>query len=362
MMKEVDTFFKKCKQDVKEFYSVSTQLQGPQGCVSSVFSDNVQTLLHTLQSLLKDYPYLKEKISTQAISTKPNESLHSLFRGRTLSPDAYEFGEILPKLVREHVLQCSKFKPFLYITNPKTYYERQECFINVELPMFPKRKSSDLTSEEITLIKEYQGRFLDGVRQNSIRNSHTKNKAGTLPPFCYGSKDPDPQPVNFDTLLNEIEDPLQNYDPPKTEVYGSGSVILTKRPNNSNSLADVFLAKLKSPVFSNMEDDDIVECLLYCNEINDVLVLNELDTTSNFVKVAELIREVEITSLKSMTQSEYSGFTAESNAIPLLTQRQEESQLQLDDWLIGTIGSRSQSGRSRGVPMWMRDENVVLNF
>ena len=27
-----------------------------------------------------------------------------------VTPDAYEFGEILPKLVREHVLQCSKFK------------------------------------------------------------------------------------------------------------------------------------------------------------------------------------------------------------------------------------------------------------
>ena len=94
-----------------------------------------------------------------------------------LTPDAYEFGEILPKLVREQVLQCSKFKPFLYITNPKTYYERQECFINVDLPTFPKRKSVDLTPEEITLLKEYQHRFLHVVRQNSIRNSHTKNKA-----------------------------------------------------------------------------------------------------------------------------------------------------------------------------------------
>ena len=61
-----------------------------------MFSDNVQTLLvqtllHTLQSLLKDFPHLKDKISTQAISTKPNESLHSLFRGRTLTPDAYVY-------------------------------------------------------------------------------------------------------------------------------------------------------------------------------------------------------------------------------------------------------------------------------
>ena len=85
------------------------------------------------------------------------------FRGRTLTPEAYEFGEILPKLVREHVLQCSKFKPFLYITNPKTYYERQECFIRVELPSFPKRKSVDLTTEETSLLKDYQRRFLHGL-------------------------------------------------------------------------------------------------------------------------------------------------------------------------------------------------------
>ena len=58
----------------------------------------------------------------------------------------------------------------------------------------------------------------------------------------YRDKDPDPQPVNFNTLLNEVETPIQNSDPPKTKVYCSGSVLLTKKPNNSISLADVFLA------------------------------------------------------------------------------------------------------------------------
>ncbi len=103
MMEEVDTFFKKCKEYIKESYHINTQLQGPQGCVSAVFSGNVDNLLHTLKSLLKDYPSLKDKISTRAISTKQNESLHALIRWRTLTPDAYEFGEILPKLAREHV-------------------------------------------------------------------------------------------------------------------------------------------------------------------------------------------------------------------------------------------------------------------
>ena len=257
--------------------------------------------------------------------------------------------------------------PFLYITNPKTYYERQECFINVELPQFPKRKSVDLTPEEISLLKEYQCRFLLGVRQNSIRNSHTKNKAGTLPLFCYGHKDPDPQPVNFDSLLNEVEEPIKNNDDPKTELYSIGSILLTKRPSSSNSLADVFLAKLNSPVFSNMKDDDIILCTLYCNKINDLIILNELDTAAYSVKVDDLIREVEITSLESITQSEYIEFTTDINAFPIVTQEEneEESQLQMvemDDWLIGTIGSRSQSGRSRGVPRWMQDENVILNF
>ena len=64
-------------------------------------------------------------------------------------------------------------------------------------------------------------------------------------------------------------------------------------------MADVFLAKLNSPVFSNMKDDDIVLCTLYCNEINDVLILNELDTAAYSVKVDDLIREVKITSLES---------------------------------------------------------------
>ena len=91
-----------------------------------------------------------------------------------------------------------------------------------------------------------------------------------------------------------------------------------------------------------------------------VCTLNELDMTSNNVIVEDLIREVEITSLKSMTQSEYIGFTAEESEEE--SQLQMESQPQMDDWLIGSLGSRSQSGRSRGLPRWMRDDNVVLNF
>ena len=84
------------------------------------------------------------------------------------------------------------------------------------------------------------------------------------------------------------------------------------------------------------------------------------------MKVEYLIREVDITSLELMTQSEYIGFSSHSNTMPSQEESEEESQIQMqvemDDWLIGSIDSRSHSGRSRGVPRWMRDENVVFNF
>ena len=36
LMKSVEAFDKKCKNDIKESYKLNIQLQGPQGCVSKV--------------------------------------------------------------------------------------------------------------------------------------------------------------------------------------------------------------------------------------------------------------------------------------------------------------------------------------
>ena len=94
---------------------------------------------------------------------------------------------------------------------------------------------------------------------------------------------------------------MQETDPPKSEIYCSNSVILVR--NNSSSLADVVLAHLKSPVFSDMTDEDFVDCSLFSNDINDLLSLYKVDAASTalLIKVADLIREVDIVSVNTCT-------------------------------------------------------------
>ena len=103
--------------------------------------------------------------------------------------------------------------------------------------------------------------------------------------------------------------------------------------NNSSSLADVVLAHLKSPVFSDMTDEDCVDCSLFSNNINDLLSLYKVDAASTalLIKVADLIREVDIVSVDTctldtldtltlviLTQSEYLDLTSDNNVIPVL--------------------------------------------
>ena len=136
-----------CKQGIREEFNLHTQLQGPQGCVSSVYSSNVAKHVKILQALRDTYPEIKSEIKTSAIGTKPNESTFSLVRGEQLTPDAFEFGRIYPKLVRETVLQSSVDPEFLYVTRqhkPK-HYEQDSIILMYHLfPGFPKQHPCQL--------------------------------------------------------------------------------------------------------------------------------------------------------------------------------------------------------------------------
>ena len=196
LMKSVCAFDKKCKTDIKEEFKLNINLQGPQGCVSSVYSSNVSKHVSILEALRDDYPDQKAEIRTSAIGTKPNESTFSLIRGRQLTPDAFEFGRIFPKLVREHVLKCSADPEFLYVTNQKkSHYEQSTGFYRLEVPSIPKiHKADPLSHENLLILRDYKANYLQGVRQNTIRNQNTKSKAGTFPLYAYLTQPPEASP------------------------------------------------------------------------------------------------------------------------------------------------------------------------
>ena len=72
-------------------------------------------------------------------------------------------------------MQCSAVKDFLYITNPKTYYEHQDCFLFVDVPVLPPRQKVHIEHADLLFLQDYKAKYLHGVRQNSIRKSNNKD-------------------------------------------------------------------------------------------------------------------------------------------------------------------------------------------
>ena len=75
---------------------------------------------------------------------------------------------------------------------------------------------------------------MHGVRQNSIRNSNTKNKADTLPPHGFGTSDSDTNPVDFGQLISvnsSATDGTGSDVPVRTELYPDNSIVFIKTPD-----------------------------------------------------------------------------------------------------------------------------------
>ena len=59
-----------------------------------------------------------------------------------------------------------------------------------DLPPVPQEPTTFLNKEDIKRLNDWRNEFGRGVRQQSVRNSFTKDKAGTLPFYMYMSEEP----------------------------------------------------------------------------------------------------------------------------------------------------------------------------
>ena len=79
-------------------------------------------------------------------------------------------------------------------TREKEHYELPSDFSvkNEDLLQVPQEPSTCPNKEDVKLLNDWRNEFGWGIRQQSVRNSFTKDKAGTLPFHMYTS-------VNLDT-------------------------------------------------------------------------------------------------------------------------------------------------------------------
>ena len=131
--------------------------------------------------------------------------------------------------------------------------------MNVDVPNIPHQDKTKLSVDQIKMMKAYIAWFLQGVQQNSIWNTNTKNKAGTLPPYAYLAPDPEPDLVNSAQIYNAYLDPTGIIESQTTNntLANNTTRKLLYRKNNvvsipyfCHEIADVFVAKC---------DEDVIE-------------------------------------------------------------------------------------------------------
>lgn len=83
----------------------------------------------------------------------------------------------------DEALKRIAWPSYIYFTREKQHYELPSKFsIKYEdlLPV-PREPTKFLNKEDIKRLNDWRNEFGRGVRQQSVRNSFTKDKAGTLP-------------------------------------------------------------------------------------------------------------------------------------------------------------------------------------
>ena len=82
-----------------------------------------------------------------------------------------------------------------------------------------------ISAEERRIIHDYKTRFLQGVRQNSVRNQNTKHRPGTMPYEAYSTAPPQSIPVDFSSFLLNRTPPEPEPHPPITVIYTNSRLL-----------------------------------------------------------------------------------------------------------------------------------------
>ena len=368
-MREVRSYHLKLKDEARELHGFNNDrsMQGPEGCVSSIFSSCLEMLFNCLESILRDFPQVADSFSPVVLSTKPNESFFSAVREKQLTPGCLNFCFIFPRLVTEHVKRCSGNKYFIYYTgNKDNLYEklRSHSYKNILVPHIPKTPEVKISAEERRLIYDYKTRFLQGVRQNSVRNQNTKHRPGTMPYEAYSTAPPQSIPVDFSSFLLNPTPPEPEPHPPITVMY-TKSTLLSVR---CDQMSDVSIAQ---PIEDVKLGETSFNAKSYTNELDNPLSLVMVGIQS--VKSEDVIREVQINSLQLLSEKEYSELFISDTVDHLSQTEQEEIDAEVMNVINQSLSSseptdstsdstRRSSRRTRNLPTRMRDDDFIFYY
>jgi len=188
-------------QNAKAKFKVSGVMQGPQGTPAEKTVTSVtfiKNFLHRLQTRFsEECPHLLEVTGVRTCLTLVNEYFNSEMRQVTDTPTVLDCAMNFVEAADE-TLKSIAWPGYICFTREKGHYELPSDFsVKYEdLLQVPQEPTTCLNKEDVKLLNDWRNEFGRGVRQQSVRNSFTKDKAGTLPFYMYTS-------VNLDTEADE---------------------------------------------------------------------------------------------------------------------------------------------------------------
>ena len=241
---------------------------------------------------------------------------------------------------------------------------RSHSYKNILVPNIPKTPEVKISAEERRLIYDYKTRFLQGVRQNSVRNQNTKHRPGTMPYEAYSTAPPQSIPVDFSSFLLNPTPPEPEPHPPITVMY-TKSTLLSVR---CDQMSDVSIAQ---PIEDVKLGETSFNAKLYTNELDNPLSLVMVGIQS--VKSEDVIREVQINSLQLLSEKEYSELFISDTVDHLSQTEQEEIDAEVMNVINQSLSSseptdstsdstRRSSRRTRNLPTRMRDDDFIFYY
>ena len=142
-------------------------------------------------------PHLLDAVDVRTFLTLVNEYFNSEMRQVTDTPTVLDCAMTFVEAADE-TLKRIAWPGFVCFTKEKHHYVLPSGFpVNyTDLHPVPQEPTTPPSKEDVKLLNDWRNEFGRGVRQQSVRSSFTKDKAGTLPFYMYMS-------VNSDKDLDE---------------------------------------------------------------------------------------------------------------------------------------------------------------
>ncbi|KAJ7384367.1 hypothetical protein OS493_022480 [Desmophyllum pertusum] len=237
-------------------------MHGPQGTPAEKTVNSVtfiKNFLHCLQTRFsEECPHLLEVADVRTFLTLVNEYFNSEMRQVTDTPTVLDCAMNFVEAADE-TLKRIAWPGYICFTREKDHYELPSDFtVKYEdlLPV-PQEPTTYLNKEDVKLLNDWRNEFGRGVRQQSIRNSFTKDKAGTLLFYMYTS-------VNSD---NDADDQVESSSSVNSNRTNSSDLEAIPEPEHHRNESDhdtrqlphsgIYAIRSRSNVFSMFISDTI---------------------------------------------------------------------------------------------------------